>query len=434
MANIVITDQFYINYSIRNENYDPTTQSYTSKTRLGFATYYEDNVAFNKRKSTIDRWADSADAANTVDNVPRTGYTFGRNVTHGGNWNATTVNWRIVDPLGFELEINSGNLAQVLQHCTIDKGTILDECVWGWDKGNGSKIVLIPITSQVYQDAKKTSIRHFAEVIDIKEAQLGDMVEYKNGQMGLYFGRVNMLKVNKRIDLEEPLAQVTQESLHVLMMDDKRMYFMKTPKLVACSKSDKRYTQEEAEKYLNECYQGDDWHITGSGYSYYSGAFLTYDKKPKTTLSITEITPDEIRQGIRGDYQPGGHIYGHGHGRLMTDGNYLLEDAKGDRFLIVGPVHEVLGSGRRHTPTAEFYEGRLDDLELFVAPIDNDDYLTTNNGIKVKANPNFTSYARSYGGNGQSNPVIQDKRMLGEFVKFYKIIVSYKTMTTTLKY
>ncbi len=432
MTNIVITDKFYINYSIRNESeYDLTTNTHiASKTRLGFATYYEENVAFQKRKGTIDRWAGSPDTANTVDNVPRTGYAFAGSVTHGGNWNATTVNWRVVDPLGFELEINSGNMGQILQYCTIDKGTILDECVWGWDKDNGSKIVLIPVTSQIYQDAKKTSVRHFAEVIDVKDVQLGDMVEYKNGQMGLYFGRVNMITINSQISVETPMWKSESESIHVLIMDDNQMYFMKTPKIVACSKSTKRYTQEEAEVYLNECLNSDKWNVTGSGYGYYHGVFLTYDKKPFIKLKQHEIDYATVASGIRGDYKHGGYVYS--TGTTMTDGNYILEDAKGDRFLIISQVHEVLGSGRRHAPTLDFYEGVSDDVELIVTPVANSDYLNdTNTGIVISPDPAFTP--SSYYRGGSRHQELRVNRMLGEFVKFYKVTAHYKEMSTIMR-
>lgn len=430
MTNIVITDKFYINYAIRREyEYDPVSQANVErKTRLGFATYYEDNVAFQKRKGTIDKWSDVADAANTVDNIPRTGYTFAGSVTHGGNWNATTVNWRIVDPLGFELEINSGNMAQILQHCTIDKGTVLDECVWGWDKDNGSKIVLIPVTSQIYQAAKKTSVRHFAEVIDAKDAQLGDMVEYKNGQMGLYFGRVNMININAHVNLLNPFGQSSYEPLHVLLMDDNTMYFMKSPKLIACSKSNKRYTQEEAEVYLNACFQSPDWKVTGSGYSYYSGSLLTYDKKPQTTLQLNEISYDDVATGIRGKYKTGGQVYV--GSSSMAESSYVMEDANGDRFLVISQKHEVLGLGRRHGPTVDFYEGRSNDVELTVAPITNSDYLTSNSGMMVKPNPNFSP--NGYYRGGDRNQELHVSRMLGEFVKFYKVTVHYKTMCASM--
>ncbi len=430
MTNIVITEKFYINYSIRDEgDWDPVTKTYgTRKTRLGFATYYEDNVAFHKRKGTIDRWAGKTDTADTVDNTPRTGYTFGRNVTHGGNWNATTVNWRVVDPLGFELEINSGNMAQILQHCTIDKGTILDECVWGWDKDNGSKIVLIPVTSQIYQDAKKTSVRHFAEVIDIKEAQLGDMVEYKNGQMGRYFGKANMITVNKTVSIDAPLGSSSYEATHVMLMDDDLLYFMKSPKLVTCSKAEKRYTPEEAETFLNNLFMKKDRNCTGAGYGYMSGSILTYDKKPATTVSLTEITKAEVDVGIRGDYAKSRYV--HSYGNSMLAGNYVLEDANGDQFLIVSQAHEVLGSGRRHAATEDFYEGRSDDVELILAPIVDKSYLTGSGGIKVKSNPNFSTAA--YYSSSNRNRELHVNRNLKEFVKFFTIHANYKTYSASM--
>lgn len=430
-SNIVITEKFYINYSIRSEtDYDADTKTHTTtKTRLGYATYHEDSVAFQKRKASIDKWADKDDAGDTVNNVPRTGYTFGDMQTHGGGrWSSVSTVWRIIDPMGFELEISSGNMAEVIRYCTIDKGTILDECVWGWDKNSNSKVVLIPVASDVYQDAKKSTTRHFAEVIDPKEAQPGDMVEYKNGQMGLYFGKLNMLKLDRRRDYDEPgeFCKLQQEYVHVLMMEDKVMHFMKSPKIVTCSKSDKRYTYEEAEVYLNECFKDSDYRKDGSGYSYYYADTFTYDKKIDATLHLNEVSRDYVTAKLRSKWVKGGHLY-HGHMDL-ADGDYVMELKDGTRCLFDGPAHEVLGSGRRHIPTEEFFDGLRDDFEFEVTIISNNDYEGTNVGIKQTLNPQYTS---GYSYNRPSR-FLRRKITLSDVVKFSKIEVHWKDQVFAL--
>lgn len=432
MSNIVITDLFYVNYSIRNESeWNAATQKYDSKkTRLGFATYYEENTAFQKRKGTIDRWSDKADAADTVANAARTGYTLGNNVTHGGDWNATSVNWRIVDPLGFELEISSGNMAKILQHCTIDKGMILDECVWGWDKGNGSKVVLVPTASQEYQEAKKTTVRHFAETISVKDVQLGDMVEYKNGAMGLYFGKVNVLNIERGISFTEPLGSMGMDQYHVMLTDDNVIYFMKSPKLIACSKSSKRYTVEEAEVYLNQCFNDKKWTRNAAGWSgnFYSANIITYDKKPETKMHLVPVTTAYLRSALRDPYKhPGSMI--HGYDLQMPDNKYVVEDASGKRYIMGYLVHEILGSGRRHKETEDFYEGRSDDLELYVVPIANNNYLDANVGLIPEKNPKYNPNSYYDRGNQENRVVMK----LSEIVNVFKVEVTHKDYVATLK-
>jgi hypothetical protein len=412
-AAIVITDKFYVNYSIRNEGSYEKDKYVSSKVRLGFATYMEENIAFQKRKGTIDRWAGSEDTADTVANTPRSGYTFGRSVTHGGNWRNTTVNWRIVDPLGFELEINSGNMAQLLQLCTIDKGVILDECVWGWDKGNSSKVVLVPVNSDLYKEARKTTVRHFAETIDVKDATLGDMVEYQNGQMGIYFGKVKVMSIESGSYYSGcEYGKVSFDNQHVLLVDNDTLHFMTTPKLVKCTRGSKTYTEQEAEVFINDLYSKPDRKVASASYSGPSrrGKYLTYAKKPSTALTLTEVSKDVVVSGLRHDYQKGQMIYSHSF--KMRDGNYVLEDKDGSRYLVYGIEHELLGSGRRHQATEEFFDGLSDDVDLKVKLIANKDYEGKNTGLigdRVRALP------------------------LKNFVKFYTIAIQYGDKTVKIE-
>src|SRR5277367_6289980 len=85
---------------------------------LGFATPYEDNAAGRKRQGTVDTWCSGYQKKpNTklFDNVPRTGFRITDDVKRvyygGGN-----VVFRVYDPYGFELEIQSQNLMALLHN------------------------------------------------------------------------------------------------------------------------------------------------------------------------------------------------------------------------------------------------------------------------------------------------------------------------------
>ncbi len=65
------------------------------------------------------------------DNVPMDGFRILKSITR-----STTSNklWRIEDPRGIEFEITTGSLEDLLPHVTIEKGLILEKCVWQTNK------------------------------------------------------------------------------------------------------------------------------------------------------------------------------------------------------------------------------------------------------------------------------------------------------------
>ena len=227
---IVVSEKFYIGFQnrVRYEGEKPhwreqDTRSSTTY-RLGFATYLEDNAPFRNRQETITRWSqpykdvfredptsrqaywnpETRERANghmdriqipelqpeIIDNVLLEGFRIPEEIKRYG-WNGGNVVWRIEDPRGFELEIPSPNLAQILLHCTIENGVIQGSCIWGWDM-KGAKVVLLPENSEPYQKAMThTSVR--GTKVKASDVQLGDSVQLKNEIVGTYLGRWNML-------------------------------------------------------------------------------------------------------------------------------------------------------------------------------------------------------------------------------------------------
>lgn len=66
-----------------------------------------------------------------IDNPPQVGFRIQNMVSRHASSNKL---WRILDPRGFELEISSGNLEALLFSCVIDRGLIVDECIWTGQK------------------------------------------------------------------------------------------------------------------------------------------------------------------------------------------------------------------------------------------------------------------------------------------------------------
>ena len=162
---------------------------------LGFMTPDGTDKAAVKRKATVDSWsrgygydgqnvAQNKLPAQTYDNKPMVGFKLGRNVRHGYGWGQGNVKWRIEDPRGFELEITSPNLAQILGFCTIQEGEILEQCIWA---RMGNENILVPVNSDVYTNAIKNTER-MAKSASLKDLKIGDSAVFHNGDQGIYYG------------------------------------------------------------------------------------------------------------------------------------------------------------------------------------------------------------------------------------------------------
>ena len=137
--------EYYV--ALRKEietEYDEITKSpkIIDEYLLGFATPFEDNKAFEKRKSTADSWANERQwdpitrkqiAQNyspiRIDNTPELNFKINNIIRR--SYRTNNVLWRVKDPRGFELEITSENLCMIIQEVGINKdGIIPARCVW----------------------------------------------------------------------------------------------------------------------------------------------------------------------------------------------------------------------------------------------------------------------------------------------------------------
>jgi len=122
--------------------------------KLGFATPYEDNAQGRKRQETVDTWCRGYDRktpdTKIVENVPRTGFKITDDVKRV-YWGGGNVVFRVYDPYGYELEIQSQNLMALLLVCGIQPGgEIPGRCLWGRD---GSTNILLHESSEEFKNA-----------------------------------------------------------------------------------------------------------------------------------------------------------------------------------------------------------------------------------------------------------------------------------------
>jgi hypothetical protein len=191
---IKIPDQFYVGLKQQHKA--------ESSLPLGFATPHEPGTkAYEKRKETVDRWANfntrgtTPDSINPViiNNTPVAGFKIAESVRRV-YWGGGNVVWRIVDPRGFELEISSSNFAKIIDCTTIENGEIKMECVWGRDKAQN---VLLPINSEPYEQAIVNTKRVKTRV-PIKDINIGDIILLHSGLECEYVGAYNLVSTDEK--------------------------------------------------------------------------------------------------------------------------------------------------------------------------------------------------------------------------------------------
>lgn len=176
---IKIPDSHYIGFQKRGDDELP----------LAFMTPDGTDSQAKKRKTTVDSWAKNVWGqsqplpAQSLKNELISGFSLVRSIKRCG-WNGGNVVWRITDPRGFELEISSQNLSQILLYSNINKGEITDKCIWG---RLGADNVLIPEGSDVYQNAV-TNTDRTARKVSKKDLKRGMTVLLQNGIIGIYLG------------------------------------------------------------------------------------------------------------------------------------------------------------------------------------------------------------------------------------------------------
>jgi len=122
--------------------------------------------------------------ARTYDNGPLEGFYIGRSVNHSSSWNRCSDKWRIEDPRGFELEVPSGNLEEIVRTCTIVDGKIEQPCIWA---RMGAINILVPAHTELYKKALENTVRSKTKA-SITDAKPGDTVVLQNGRQGTYMG------------------------------------------------------------------------------------------------------------------------------------------------------------------------------------------------------------------------------------------------------
>jgi signal recognition particle subunit SEC65 len=164
-----------------------------SRKPLAYITYVPEkqDSAFKKRQETGRSWAvgyckkpeDQKYPGISFDNTPQKGFKI---LNHETRYSTSNVVWRVLDPRGFELEIYSGNMSQLVSNSTINQGVIQGECVWGRESG---KNVLIAKGSKEYKEALGNLKKQKVPRVPMKSIKPGMTVTLRDGTKGVYYGK-----------------------------------------------------------------------------------------------------------------------------------------------------------------------------------------------------------------------------------------------------
>ena len=349
--NIKFPDKHYVGFQTRPSSDDLP---------LGFMTPDGDDAAAKKRKATVDGWANGSGyygqnkgslPAQSYENKPMSGFKLGRNIRHGGGWGQGNVKWRIEDPRGFELEITSPNLAQIIMDCTIESGEILEECKWARLRNEN---ILVPVTSEVYKAAQANTARmnKSAKPSDLK---LGDTAILQNGMTVRYLGAYFPITARLNMGVEVEIDKKKKHFFEILDgakswradKADHSLLMIATLKLSEIQATSSPLSAQDAERELNKMLLNPKTSVEAGGTSYYSKPEAVTTKGGKvaqealqvgleaTTLNdIKQNEPDGLLMVKNGEYWGavtastvhnhlnGGQTYGHEQISLYDRGAY----------------------------------------------------------------------------------------------------------------
>lgn len=291
------------NIKIPAKHYVGMVKRQVEKIPLGFITPWGEDAAAKKRMATVDAWANQlyngkALEPMTIENVPLNGFTMTtdiRSSSYGG-----VDKWRIEDPRGFELEITSHNLAQLLSVGMIDRGEIMDTCVWARD---GQQNVLLSTNTEAYKSAvKNTEVSNMTA--DWKNVKIGNTVLLQNNVTGVWLGRMFGMSYHESYYRDESDKKscliVSDKSMHVIYIkkEDKnhkhKLLLISSPKLAAITDT-ATMSEMESEALVNQLIADKTCSVDSAGYRSFIALTIGSPKIGETaTLSLEPVSVSDV--------------------------------------------------------------------------------------------------------------------------------------------
>lgn len=175
----IIPDSFYVGFNKREYG------------KLAFLTVDGTDKAAQKRKETVDKWADNKIPKIVVKNELLEGYSIEQCVRRT-YWGGGNIVWTIVDPRGFCFEIQSSNLARIIDTNSIIDGKIVGKCILG--RMSGGNYLLTENSEPYLNSVRFTQVATSKSDYTIKDLKPGyvfmDKSEIEYEYLGQYYALV----------------------------------------------------------------------------------------------------------------------------------------------------------------------------------------------------------------------------------------------------
>lgn len=262
---------------------------------LAYVTYLEDNEACKKRQTTGRQWAKqygkSEGIESTHNNELLAGYKILKSVSR---WSTSNVVWRVLNPRGFEFEIYSGNMMEILQCSRIENGVILDKCVIGRE---GGKNVLLPEGSEPYLQAKSyTDAKDNAKEsnLKIKDVTPGSLVTLKDGETYTYLGAFYpIVSKGETVGLDRYITfEVDKNKYHYFLWEQEGRTSVQSYRSPTVYKVEPKDSTEDYQKVIHENLEGGTFGVVAN-------------RKDAFKLALVEPKED-----FKMKYSENTHVYG----------------------------------------------------------------------------------------------------------------------------
>ena len=176
---------------------------------LAYLTHADDkqNKSFLKRYETAIRWSDRSrgyskdielNLGEVIDNKPMSGFQVGTGV--GKRWATQASYIKCMDPRGFEVEIDTSNIVNLINNSTITNGLVEGECVWVWNRSNH---LLVPVNSDLYEDVCRQQSFRDTTPVPSSKMKYGEAYRNLNDDCVLFLGSM------ENIDLDVSYSFIT---------------------------------------------------------------------------------------------------------------------------------------------------------------------------------------------------------------------------------
>jgi len=278
---------------------------------LAFATPYETNAQGLKRQETVKSWMRCYDEnseqykkrVSIVDNVPRTGFKVTDDIKRV-YWGSGNVVFRVMDPDGWEIEIQSNNLMTLISEVGINKGgEIPGKCIWVRD---GALNILLHENSEEF----KNLMMNAESISNIKKSDrvIGSTYRLKNGYVGQYLGEcwvqalsnegsekgnytTILLNGKENVALKEDHHFVQQKYEAIFFADENAIRFYKTANVIE-RLDEKVIDKEDAISFINSIYTK-KYAVTNYNHTILRAVQCKIDNP---VISLCDVTDDDVKQ------------------------------------------------------------------------------------------------------------------------------------------